>query len=78
MRIEYVCSQCGGEIDQIEVEVIDEAAFGFDCLSESERQDLLTFDAAKNSLTVKSLCDNCIEAMDMAGMHTVQPVKWLH
>jgi hypothetical protein len=79
MRLEYICSQCGADIDQIHVQRLDESAFGFDCLTEAERQDLLSFDPAHNTLTVKSLCDNCIEDMSLEAAETVtKAVHWVH
>lgn len=71
VRVNYVCSQCGFDIDQLEVQTIDEAAFGFDCLNENERRELLSFDPSQNTLTVKSLCDDCIETMRL----TVEPAE---
>ena len=78
MRLEYICSHCGADIDDIEVDVLDETAFGFDCLSESERQELLFFDPAQNTLTVKSLCDHCIDAMHLKSEPKLNSIKWLH
>ncbi|MDR3559968.1 MAG: DUF2757 family protein [Negativicutes bacterium] len=65
MKISYICDHCGDSIDTLEVDGIDEAKFGFDCLTNEERQDLIQFDAARNSLQVQSLCDNCIEELGL-------------
>lgn len=78
MRLIYVCSQCGSTIDHIHVQQLDESAFGFDCLTEAERQDLLVFDERQNTLTVKSLCDNCIEDMRTEPSETHTVVHWTH
>lgn len=65
MRIYYSCDVCGKPIDTIEVDKIDEARFGFDCLSGEERQDLIKVDCGTNSMFVQSLCDVCIEALGL-------------
>jgi len=65
MRIYYTCDKCGDPIDSIEVDTVDEAKLGFDCLSADERQDLIRFDASAGSLHVRSLCDTCIEALGL-------------
>ncbi len=66
MRIEYSCDICGQPIDALEVEALDEAKFGFDCLTDEERQDIVRYDAASGVLFVQSLCDACIAAMGLA------------
>ena len=67
MRIHYSCDNCGEHIDTIEVAALDEARFGFDCLTGEERQEIIRFDEASGTLFVQSLCDACIEAMGLAG-----------
>lgn len=79
MRLNYICSQCGSAIDLIDVQSLDEAAFGFDCLTNAERQELLSFDHEKNTLTVKSLCDLCIEDMRLDVKETPSTsMHWVH
>lgn len=78
MRLEYVCSQCGADIDEIHVQELDESAFGFDCLNDAERQELLSFDPVSNTLTVKSLCDHCIAKMKLIPAEPPARVRWLH
>ena len=78
MRLEYICSQCGSAIDHLEVEKLDESALGFDKLNESERQELLSFDPAHNTLTVKSLCDQCIEDMKIEPQKSIPTTYWVH
>ncbi|KYZ78245.1 hypothetical protein AXX12_01505 [Anaerosporomusa subterranea] len=78
MRLDYVCSQCGSGIDEIFVQELDEIAFGFDCLNDAERQELLTFDPDSNTLTVKTLCDYCIAEMKLDLSAPTAKVHWLH
>jgi hypothetical protein len=78
MRLEYICSQCGSAIDHLEVQKLDEIAFGFDKLNESERQELLSFDPVQNTLTVKSLCDQCIEDMKVEPYKSIPTTRWVH
>ncbi|SHJ49012.1 anti-sigma-F factor Fin [Propionispora hippei] len=61
MRIYYTCDCCGEPIDEIEVEEVDDAKFGFDCLTAKERQDIIKVDTAAGVMQVQSLCDKCIE-----------------
>ena len=78
MHVEYVCSQCGSAIDAIDVQELDENAFGFDCLNDAERQEFLRFDPQNDTLTVKSLCDYCISAMKLPQSEPIAKVHWLH
>ncbi|MCX7780291.1 MAG: anti-sigma-F factor Fin family protein [Negativicutes bacterium] len=66
MKIHYLCDCCGDPIDILEVEEIDEAKLGFDCLTGEERQEIIRFDAGADAMYVHSLCDFCIEAMGLA------------
>ncbi len=77
MRIHYSCDSCGAPIDTIEVDAVDEARFGFDCLTAEERQDMIRCDEASGVMYVQSLCDACIEAMGLPGM-AAPPQGWLH
>lgn len=67
MRIQYSCDICGQHIDAVEVDALDEAKFGFDCLTAEERQDIIRYDDASGVLYVQSLCDACIAAMGLEG-----------
>lgn len=78
MRLLYICSQCDSEIDEIYVQELDEKAFGFDSLNEKERQELLSFDPPSDTLTVKSLCDCCIDEMRLDSSESNAKVHWLH
>jgi hypothetical protein len=69
MKIFYTCECCDEPIDTIEIARLDEAKFGFDCLSAEERQEMIKVDTATNSLYVQSLCDACIEALGLADEH---------
>lgn len=66
MKIYYRCEYCGDHIDTIEVEQVDDALFGFDCLTGEERQDIIKIDSLTNSMYVQSICDNCIVTLGVA------------
>ncbi len=80
MKIYYTCECCGGPIDTIEVDEIDEQRFGFDCLTGEERQDIIKIDKLANEIHVQSLCDDCIEALGLADdpQFRVQNTGYLH
>lgn len=66
MKIYYSCDSCGEAIDCLEVDRLDEEKFGFDRLTEAERQDIIRYDSEADTLYVQSLCDACIEALGLA------------
>ena len=79
MKIYYTCEHCGEAIDMIEVEQVDEAKFGFDCLTAEERQDIIKVDSLANTMHVQSLCDECIESLGIANEgNTEQTISFLH
>jgi len=65
VKIYYTCEYCGNHIDTLEIDHVDEAKFGFDCLTAQERQDIIKTDIAQNAIYVKSLCDFCITSMGL-------------
>ncbi|CUH96485.1 hypothetical protein P22_2575 [Propionispora sp. 2/2-37] len=71
MKIYYSCECCGEAIAEIEVDKVDDAKFGFDCLTGQERQDIIKVDTDANIMYVQSLCDSCIE---MLGLNDEQPI----
>ncbi len=79
MKIYYNCECCGEFIDAIEVDHIDEVKFGFDCLTEEERQEILRLDPLTETLFVHSLCDSCIDALGLNhDRHICPPFRILH
>ena len=79
MKIYYTCEHCGESIDMIEVDHVDEAKFGFDCLTAEERQDIIITDSISNTMHVHSLCDECIESLGLANeSETKQKVSYVH
>lgn len=44
--------------------VVDEVTLGFDALTPEERADIISFDAERDMITVKSLCDDCVHGLD--------------
>jgi len=77
MRIEYSCDICGSHIDAVEVDALDEAKFGFDCLTAEERQDIIRFDDASGGLYVQARCDGGIAAMGLADATPAAPRRGL-
>jgi hypothetical protein len=73
MKIYYNCEHCGEAIDMIEVDQVDEVKFGFDCLTAEERQDIIKTDVLANAMYVYSLCDECIELLDLANEGQLPP-----
>lgn len=65
MKIYYHCSCCGESIAELDLEQVDEAKLGFDCLTGDERQDIIKTDPSSNTMYVKSLCDSCIEVLGL-------------
>lgn len=79
MKIYYTCEYCGELIDILEVDKVEEAKFGFDCLTEEERQDIIKVDKNANAMYVHSLCDDCIQALGLAGEQPIfSPKNILH
>lgn len=61
MQLLYFCDVCGRHVAELSVPVVDEVALGFDALTPEERADIISFDAVREVITVKSLCDDCIQ-----------------
>lgn len=79
MKIYYSCEHCGEAIDMIEVDQVDEAKFGFDCLTAEERQDIIKVDTMANAMYVYSLCDECIGTLGLVSAGgTEQVTRLLH
>lgn len=79
IKVHYICSQCDTPIDTIVVAELDETDFGFDCLTDKERREMLSFDLPAGILTVRSLCDHCIGMLCLADEPGGLPVPmWLH
>lgn len=65
MKIYYHCEMCGIDIAMLDVEHVDEAKLGFDCLTSEERKDIIDVDDLANTMHVKSLCDDCAELLGL-------------
>lgn len=63
MRLIYICDRCKNFIDEIEVDVLDEARLGFNNLTGDEKQELLHLDWGRGVGTVTSICDECLSSM---------------
>lgn len=62
MRIRYVCECCRGLISELQVDRLDEERLGFNCLTAEEKEDIISYDEKAGTLTVTSLCDDCMES----------------
>lgn len=78
MKIYYTCESCGLPIDMVEVAEVDEAKFGFDCLTAEERAEMIQIDALNNALYVQSLCDTCIEMFGLNQNSPIPAKKYQH
>lgn len=61
MRIQYLCDICKKPMAELELPELDEEKLGFDALTPEERADIIRFDLPSGVVTVKSLCDHCVE-----------------
>lgn len=68
MRVYYHCDLCGKPVAHLELEAIDEAKLGLDCLTHEERDDIISVDEA-GTMHIKTLCDHCIESMGFHEMN---------
>ncbi len=67
MHIHYHCDWCGKAVAQLEMEVVDEAKLGLDCLTREERNDIIAVDEA-GTMHIKTLCDDCIHALGLSDV----------
>lgn len=79
MKIYYTCEYCGRPIAELEVDRVDEERFGFDCLTDEERQDIIKINERDNTMQVQSLCDDCIIALGVTeDFYYAKKVRFLH
>lgn len=64
MRVYYHCDWCDRPVAQIELDAIDEAKLGLDCLTHEERNDIISIDET-GAMHIKTLCDACIDALGL-------------
>ncbi len=62
LRIRYVCECCRGLISELQMDRLDEERLGFNCLTAEEKEDIISYDEKAGTLTVTSLCDDCMES----------------
>ena len=67
MKIRYVCENCDSTVSELEMPAIDEEKLGFNVLTPEERREIIKLDEGTGILTVTSLCDDCIEALEARG-----------
>ena len=65
MKVHYTCDQCGADIDTIDVSQLDEEKLGFNILTNEERQQMLFHDKDNDVLYVKSICNTCIDRLEL-------------
>lgn len=68
MKICYFCEVCGTDFADLEMTEIDEARLGFDCLTEEERQDIISLDPVSGTMHVKTFCDACVARFGLDGL----------
>lgn len=71
VRVVYRCSRCGRQIAELHLPVLSEAALGLGALTPEERADIISFDAAAETVSLRSLCDRCVEGLEMDA-----PLAW--
>jgi hypothetical protein len=72
VKVHYHCEHCGVAIDTLNIDQLDETELGFDCLTPTERQDIIKIDEKSGAIHVQSLCDSCIEIL---GLQDPLPVR---
>ncbi|OEH84341.1 hypothetical protein BHU72_11080 [Desulfuribacillus stibiiarsenatis] len=63
MKFIYHCKHCHTVIDILEADRTIEKDLGLQDLSQQEKDELLYFDAAEQSVYVRTVCDFCYEAI---------------
>ena len=83
MKILYHCEICGADIAEIDMDWVDEAKLGFDCLTGDERKAIISINASADTMDVQSLCDACIKELGLEqsneeNIDTVVKMNVLH
>ncbi|MCD7036648.1 anti-sigma-F factor Fin family protein [Metabacillus sp. GX 13764] len=63
MALHYVCRHCSFKIGTIDKDIIESSRLGFQLLSNTERQEMLTT-LENGDMIVKTICEDCQEALD--------------
>ncbi|MDT2048740.1 peptide ABC transporter permease [Priestia aryabhattai] len=63
MSIHYFCRHCHAKVGMIEGKEYSTEKLGFHHLTADERQELVQYQA-NGDLTVKTICEDCQEALD--------------
>ncbi|MDL4840474.1 anti-sigma-F factor Fin family protein [Aquibacillus rhizosphaerae] len=63
MAIVYNCKHCGNKVGQLDQEVIDTQALGWNQLSNEDRQEMIQYDS-KGDIQIKVICEDCQESLD--------------
>ncbi len=71
MRVYYHCDWCGRGVAQLELDAIDEAKLGLDCLTAEERNDIIAVDEA-GIMHIKTLCDRCVDTLGLDEVRTLR------
>jgi hypothetical protein len=62
MAINYVCRHCNHQVGSLERQAASAQQLGFDHLNESERLEMIDYQA-NGDMTVKTICEDCQEAL---------------
>lgn len=60
MRVVYVCDICGQMMAALDLPAVSQAGLGLNALTPEEEADIITFDAVRERMVVRSLCDRCV------------------
>ncbi len=61
MKVRYICDACGAVVSELTMPRLDEERLGFNALTAEERREIISTDALTGTVTVNSLCDDCVE-----------------
>lgn len=60
MRVVYICDICGCTMAALDLPAVSQAALGLHALTPEEEADIISYDAMRERMVVKSLCDGCV------------------
>ncbi|MCA1032834.1 anti-sigma-F factor Fin family protein [Bacillus timonensis] len=63
MALQYYCRHCGTKVGSIDQVSLHSETLGFHQLSESERQQMISYEQ-NGDIHVKTICEDCQEALE--------------
>lgn len=67
MALYYYCRHCGIEVGKLDTLSIQSESLGFHTLTDQERQEMISYDAA-GDIKIKSICEDCHESLERNPM----------